>query len=121
MRKYHRWLVIFFAPFLVWLAFTGVSMQVVDLFAAEEHEQAAPPRPAAQPAVQPSPAAKPKQPDLHHVLQHLHSGETFGPIGVLINALSGLALLFFAGSGVWMYYQMWRNRKTRDLAPRWFW
>jgi uncharacterized iron-regulated membrane protein len=52
---------------------------------------------------------------------HLHSGETFGPIGTAISLLSGIALLFFAGSGVWLYLQMWRNRKARALKPGWFW
>ena len=51
----------------------------------------------------------------------LHSGETFGPLGVAIGTLSGFAMIFFSFSGLWMYLQMWRNRAGRGLTPRWFW
>ena len=44
------------------------------------------------------------------LLHHLHSGETFGPAGVIISILSGCSLFFFAFSGLWMYVQMWRGR-----------
>jgi hypothetical protein len=30
-------------------------------------------------------------------------------------------MIFFAFSGLWLYIQMWRNRKERALMPRWFW
>lgn len=43
-------------------------------------------------------------------LHHIHSGEEFGPVGVIISILSGLGLIFFAISGLWMYIQMFRNR-----------
>jgi uncharacterized iron-regulated membrane protein len=43
-------------------------------------------------------------------IKHLHSGESFGPVGTAISIASGFALLFFAGSGLWMYLQMWRRR-----------
>jgi uncharacterized iron-regulated membrane protein len=118
MRKWHRWLVVFFGVFLLWIAGTGVGMQLADVFGGEG------PPPAAAKAAAPEgkPAApKPKPQDLHHILQHLHSGETFGPLGTVINTLSGLALLFFSFSGLWMYIQMWRNRNSRALKPGWFW
>ena len=54
-------------------------------------------------------------------LHHLHSGEEFGPAGVVLSILGGLALVFFAFSGVWMYLQMWGNRAARKLKPGWFW
>ena len=54
-------------------------------------------------------------------MHHLHSGEAFGPAGMAIGFLSGLALLFFAFSGLWMYLRMWRDRKGKGLRPRWFW
>ena len=97
-------------------------MQVVDLF-ADDHDEApsAQMAPAAR-APEPAPGKAPKrEPDLHHVIQHLHSGETFGALGSVINALSGVALLFFSFSGLWMYIQMWRNRAARKLKPGWFW
>ena len=45
-------------------------------------------------------------------LHHIHSGEQFGPVGVVISLLSGLALVFFAFSGLWMYIRMWRDRSA---------
>ncbi len=35
-------------------------------------------------------------------VMHLHSGETFGPIGTAPSIASGFALFFFAFSGMWM-------------------
>ena len=55
------------------------------------------------------------------LIKHLHSGEIAGPVGTALSILSGLALLFFAGSGIWMYVQMWRFRSSRKLSPHWFW
>ena len=93
---------------------------------AHEHDEA--------PAVKAPPAfvcpadmtcrAKPKPGDPRSVvglLHHLHSGESFGPAGVVISTLSGLALLFFAFSGLWMYIRMWSHRRTRNHKPAWFW
>ena len=54
-------------------------------------------------------------------LQHLHSGETFGIAGTVISILAGIALAFFSFSGLWMYIQMWRNRRSRRVTPGWFW
>ena len=117
MRKWHRWLVVFFGVFLLWIAGTGVAMQVTDLF-GEDHDEA-PAAQVAKPA--PGPAGHKHEKSLHDVIQHLHSGESFGPLGTVINTLSGVALLFFSFSGLWMYIQMWRNRAKRKLKPGWFW
>ncbi len=54
-------------------------------------------------------------------LHHLHSGEEFGPLGTVISILSGLALLFFSFSGLWMYIRMWSHRRDKDHKPAWFW
>ena len=55
-------------------------------------------------------------------LHHIHSGEQFGPVGVIISLLSGIALIFFAFSGLWMYIQMFRRRSHRASHPkRLFW
>lgn len=54
-------------------------------------------------------------------LHHLHSGEAFGPVGVIISTLSGLSLLFFAFSGLWMYIQMFRARARNGGGRRLFW
>jgi len=52
---------------------------------------------------------------------HLAGRPRLRVLGTAISLLSGIALLFFAGSGVWLYLQMWRNRKARALKPGWFW
>ena len=54
-------------------------------------------------------------------LHHLHSGEEFGPGGVVISILSGLAMVFFAFSGLWMYIRMWSHRRAKNHQPAWFW
>lgn len=51
-------------------------------------------------------------------LHHLHSGEEFGPAGVVISILSGLGLIFFAFSGLYMYIQMYRGRITRSATGK---
>ena len=51
-------------------------------------------------------------------LHHIHSGEQFGPAGVIVSMLSGVALIFFAFSGLWMYIQMFRRRARRASHPR---
>lgn len=121
MRKWHRWLVVFFGVFLVWIAVTGVLSQAVPWFLPK-----APPAASAAPAGFVCPETmlcRPKQAGRSVVgfLHDLHSGESFGPVGVFVATLSGLAMVFFSVSGLWMYLQMWRNRASRGLKPGWFW
>ncbi|VWX53128.1 PepSY domain-containing protein [Novosphingobium sp. 9U] len=127
MRKWHRWLSVFFGIFLIWIAVTGVLSQVAVLWPSSA--------PAAEAAAATPPPGftcperwhcMPPRPNggmrgLVGTFHHLHSGESFGPLGTAISVLSGLALLFFAFSGLWLYIQMWRNRRSRALRPRWFW
>ena len=56
-------------------------------------------------------------------LHHIHSGEEFGPVGVMLSMLSGIALIFFAFSGLWMYVYMFtrRARKTHHHGGKFFW
>lgn len=121
MRKWHRWLVVFFGVFLVWIAVTGVLSQVVPWF-----QPKAPPAAGAVPAGFVCPdtmTCRPKLPGRSVVsfLHDLHSGKSFGPLGVFVATLAGLAMVFFSLSGLWMYLQMWRNRSARGLKPGWFW
>lgn len=157
MRKWHRWVSVFFGVFLLWIAVTGVLSQVGTLVnnggfereeprdkgpkqaatlipAAKAHEEDEAPaaKPSAAPTVatpfvcpadmmyRPKRVAKPGEWNVG-LLHHLHSGESFGPLGTLISLMSGLAMVFFAGSGLWMYVQMWRGRNERALKPGWFW
>ena len=151
MRRYHRWLSVLFGVVLLWIAVTGVLSQVGSLvnnggFEREAMEpgkrQAAAIGTAALPPAQarereaaaaPLPAAfvcpadmvcRLKQPVTGwnvSYLHHLHSGEEFGPAGVVVSILGGLALVFFAFSGLWMYVRMWSHRRDKEHKPMWFW
>ena len=122
MRKWHRWLSLFFGAILLWVAVTGVLSQVVPVVLQGGDEQAA----AAPPAGFVCPetmTCRPKRPGASTIslLHHLHSGESLGPVGVVIFTLAGFAMVFFAFSGLWLYVQMFRFRKTRGLKPAWLW
>lgn len=130
MRSYHRWLSVLFGLFILFIAVTGVLSQVGSLvnnggFEDESRERATPaPIAFACPAdmtCRPKRVAKPGEWDVSF-LHHIHSGEEFGPAGVVISLLSGIALIFFAFSGLWMYIQMFRRRAHRASHPkRIFW
>ena len=122
MRKWHRWLAVLFGLFLLWISVTGVLSQIGSLVnkggfegSASRSVEAAP---AAPPGFQcpstmtcrPKPKPGPWNVGLLH---HLHSGESFGPAGPIVSILSGLALLFFSFSGLWMYIRMFRARLAR--------
>ena len=122
MRKWHRWLSVIFGVVLLWIAVTGVLSQVVPLV-QQGNTQAAPPPPPAGFVCPESMTCRPKRQGSSIVgtLHHLHSGESFGPVGVAVFILAGFAMVFFAFSGLWLYIQMWRNRAQRSLKPGWFW
>lgn len=121
MRKLHRWLAILFGTFLLWISATGFLSQVGTLvnnggFENEARERAEPALPQGfvcpeTVSCRPKPATPPKW--NVGFLHHIHSGEEFGPIGVIVSMLSGLALFFFAGSGLYLYIQMYRGRLVR--------
>lgn len=146
MRRWHRWLSVLFGVFLLWIAVTGVMSQIADLVAEGERSPAArqavavgaalvPAARAHEEQLAPAPKAfvcpaemicRPKpNPNGARAwvgyLHHLHSGEEFGPLGTAISILSGLALVFFAFSGLWMYLRMWSHRRTANHKPGWFW
>jgi uncharacterized iron-regulated membrane protein len=132
MRKYHRWLSVLFGAFLLWIAATGVLIQAAPLLgggggerpkgsATEMAQSAAPAGFVCPESMTCRPKNRGKSGNLKNFLQHLHSGETFGPAGTVISILAGLALVFFAFSGLWVYIQMWRNRRSRGITPGWFW
>lgn len=130
MRKYHRWLSLFFGVFLLWISVTGVASNIVPIvqrggFEDEKAEAAAAPAAPAGFVCPDTMMCRPKPQgngrSIVGLLHHLHSGESFGPVGVIIATLSGLAMVFFSFSGIWLYLQMWRFRKDRDLKPGWLW
>jgi len=120
MRKWHRWLVVFTGVLLIWVAATGLVGQVISLTKAEAPPPPPPaaaqtvagPATASAAAMPPAPAkpAKRKR-DLYHFIIDLHSGAILGPVGKVISAVLGAAMLFFAGSGMWMYVDMFRKRR----------
>jgi len=127
MRKWHRWLSLFFGIFMLWIAATGLLSQAADLWPASGTAPVAqantppegwecPPGWSCRP-----PSSETGIRSLKGFFHHLHSGEEFGPLGQLVSVLSGLALVFFSISGLWMYLRMWRERASRGAKDRWFW
>jgi len=125
VRKWHRWLAVLFGMFLLWISVTGVLSQIGSLanrggFETEASEARA--KAAAAAATPPGftcpetmtcrPKPKPAGWNVG-LLHHLHSGESFGPVGTIVSIMSGLALMFFSFSGLWLYIQMWRGRLAR--------
>jgi uncharacterized iron-regulated membrane protein len=125
-RRYHRWLAVPFGLILLWVALTGIAMQGLEiydkgLFGDDDDRPAlVTSLPAATPAATPVPP-RPQQSkahQLHELLQHLHSGEWFGPFGTIIQSLAGLAMLFFTVSGMWLYFVMYRRRSHKHHDGR---
>ena len=129
MRKWHRWITVFFGIFMLFIALTGLGSHFAAMYARgsvfETEERSAPPPAQASKAGAPAqanssaPKAEGGRPApssarrLVGLFHHLHSGEFFGPAGIVISLLSGFALVFFAISGMWMYIQMFLNRRGR--------
>ena len=135
MRKWHRWLSILFGIFAIWIATTGLLSHVgewVNDAASERAAQnaAAPATPAGFVCPETMTCRPKPQPGAWNLglLHHLHSGDAVaGLAGQIVSFLTGLALLFFAVSGLTMYIQMWRGRMARTESGkkvrggRWFW
>ena len=128
MRKWHRWLSVFFAIIMIWVAVTGVLHYVAIWWpsgapSAQDMAAMAPPAGFICPEgwrCMPMPQGGGLR-SMLGLFHHLHSGETFGPVGEVLVMLSGLALVFFSVSGVWMYVRMWSSRKDRGLKGGLFW
>jgi hypothetical protein len=127
MRKWHRSLGIVFAVVILWVAVTGVLSYVAEWWPAgapqaEAAARAAPPAgfecPEGWRCLPPRPTGGMR--GLVGTLHHLHSGEELGTWAEVVVMLSGLALLFFAVSGMWMYFQMLSGRKARGRGE-FFW
>jgi hypothetical protein len=130
MRKWHRWLSVLFGVFLMWIAVTGVLSQVPvwgEVFGGEnqteraEAAQLVPPGFVYPETMMCRPKPQPGKGGFNiGLIHHLHSGESFGPLGTIIATLSGLAMVFFSFSGLWMYIQMLlRRNKAEKKALFW--
>jgi len=119
MRRWHKLFAPIFALFILIIAVTGVLTKAVPLFdqpPAKTEKAQSPTNAAMACATKP---AKPKRSALGefgHTVKAIHSGETFGVVGTVLNIGSGLALIFFAISGFWMYLQMWLRRRRVKTA-----
>ncbi|RPF71622.1 PepSY domain-containing protein [Aurantiacibacter spongiae] len=128
MRKWHRWLSLVFGIVLVFVTVTGLLHYVVAWWPAE------PPTAAALAAREPPagfvcpegwrcspPRGRPALGIDLGFVHHLHSGSEGGVWGEIVVMLSGLALLFFSVSGLWMYLRMWRARRAKGKRRGLFW
>lgn len=126
MRKWHRWLSVLFGLLILFVAVTGVMSHFAAIVAdGERPAQAAAPAGFVCPDTmicRPKPTPGGARSWVGY-LHHLHSGEEFGPIGTALAIASGLALIFFALSGLWMYVHMFRVRagKAQGRGGRYFW
>jgi hypothetical protein len=126
-RRYHRWIATLLGIFILWTAGTGVITQITRITTAAERQAAAlRTTPAAAPARPPEAPAAPQSPNRKFLkfVTDLHSGEQFGLAGQIVSLLTGLAILFLAGSGLWMYIRMFRARAAKAREPsggKWFW
>ncbi len=116
MRRWHKLLAPWFALILFVIAFTGAATQATAILDTPPATSAATPGAAADKVKPPKDAKRSSLGGWNHWFKKLHSGESLGPVGIALNLAGGLALLFFAGSGVWMYLTMWlRRRRSRRL------
>jgi uncharacterized iron-regulated membrane protein len=130
MRKWHRWLSVLSVVILLWVTITGMLHYVVVWWPSpaptlEALAATAPPAgftcPEGWRCIAPQPdTGNPLRPYLG-LFHHLHSGSEGGIWGEIVVMLSGLALLFFTFSGIWMYVRMWVGRKERGLKKGLFW
>jgi hypothetical protein len=120
MRKLHRWLAPTLALFLLIIAGTGIGIQTTDLIGDKPTSATA----SVEQKLIKRPQAKREMPgpmkQWNRIFKHIHSGEYFGPFGIFINIIAGIALLFFAVSGMWMYLSMFRRRQRNGLKDM-FW
>lgn len=116
MRRWHKLLAPWFALILFVIAFTGAVTQTTALLDTPPAKSAAASGGKADLAGMPRDEKRTALGGWNHWFKKLHSGASLGPVGIALNLAGGLALLFFAGSGVWMYLTMWlKRRRARRL------
>lgn len=116
MRQWHRWTGICLALFLLVIGLTGVAVQVLDIIPQPPAAVATMAPASARAPEADSPAPKRAKPTgaraWSHWIKDIHSGRALGPFGIALSIASGIALMFFAVSGAWMYFQMFAMRKS---------
>ena len=126
MRRYHRWLAVLFGVLLVWISVTGLLSHFTDLYRDSQPATTAgtPPGFVCPETMSCRPKFAPDSASAWvSYFHHIHAGAEYGVIGRTLGILSGFALLFFALSGLWMYFKMVRERtaKVRAKGGKWFW
>lgn len=49
----------------------------------------------------------------HELMKQIHRGDIIGLPGRFMDLFAGLSLIFLSGSGLWMYLDLWRRRRTK--------
>jgi len=74
------------------------------------------------PAAPTAPAGPtPAQLRRHNLLIALHTGTIVGLPGRLLDVVAGISLVFLSLSGLWMYVDMYQQRRLAGRGPRLFW
>lgn len=118
MRRWHRWLSIVFGAFILWMATTGLLAHGAALWPADAPPAAAAPANFVCPATMTCQARPPTEGPVawKNFFHRLHTGGLFGRTGTFVSIASGMALLFFAFSGLWIYLHMVRARLRRERS-----
>ena len=120
MRRWHRWLSIVFGALILWMATTGLLAHGAALWPANAPPAAAAPAGFVCPETMTCLAKPPTEGPVawKNFFHRVHTGGMFGRAGTVLSIAAGLALLFFAFSGLWMYIVMYRRRSHRHSHPR---
>ena len=111
MRKWHRWLSVVFGVFILFIVTTGLLAHAAARWPVGTPAAAAPAGfvcPETMTCLVKPPTNSPLA--WKNFFHRLHTGGLFGRAGTALSIASGLALLFFAFSGLWIYLRMFRAR-----------
>jgi len=103
LRRWHRWIAVPAGLVMLMIAVTGIILHIQLI-------QKPPPHGGLPPGAEGMPPSPGGDVALHRFIMSLHTGDFLGPWGKSLFMLAGLALIFFAASGLWMYVDMFRRR-----------
>ena len=119
LRSLHRWCTPLIGPLAIFLAVTGVSLAVY--FAWFNIVPLPPRRGGAGALPPPTPGPPPSEGRVWHDFSlTIHKLNFLGEAGHLIGVLAGAAMLFLSVSGVWMYLQLYSQRRKTG-SGKLFW
>jgi uncharacterized iron-regulated membrane protein len=114
-RRWHRWIAVPAGLVMLLIAVTGLILHVQLMQNPPQRGPGPPPGGPGMPAAPPSGDIA-----FHRFIMSLHTGDFLGPWGKYLFMLAGVALVFFAASGLWMYIDMFRRRLSQGRKG-WFW